>query len=92
MHYDIHYSTDPADQAATDLKALCDMREYVGEEYWAKLGAIFFNPRSLRPNLHSIMSWLCHIDTAAMFCGVSGRPIRAYKRAFLNNCNWRAKK
>jgi hypothetical protein len=67
--------------AAEDLRALTDMRDYVGEEKWATLGEMFFGS-GVRPA--TPRDWLQTIDFALEFSEVKGRPVRAFKRAFLS--------
>lgn len=80
MHYDIHYSADKSE----DLKALNDLRDYLGQEalskLWGTLARSDLSTYSQRK--HLIQSARFAME---MFAGVSGRPVTALIRATFRN-------
>lgn len=73
MHHEIHYKPGPAE----DLRAMQDLRDWIGEERWAILGNYALGPHPLH-NLFRSVRMLCVLS------GVSGRPVNAYLRAILS--------
>lgn len=77
MHYTISYKDGP-DKAA---KALQDIREYVGEEHWARLGKLFIQPGETINGYGNAKEAVRMIRLALCFAGVHGYPVRAYLQA-----------
>jgi hypothetical protein len=84
MHYNITYLPGPAD----DLRALNDIRDYLGDFRWAKFWqnlTSHLSPDFRWANLpySAKREWRAAIILALDFVGVRGRPARAYVRAFI---------
>jgi hypothetical protein len=81
-HYTKAYK---ADKRTNDVQALRDMQEYMTEKHWTYFQDTFmaFGPQD-KVTYSTLKVWLHAIDFACMMVGVSGYPVRAFKRTFLS--------
>lgn len=77
MHYEIRYEDGPAKAA----KALQDIRDYLGEEHWARLGELFVQPGATIDGYGNAKKAVQCVRLALCFAGVRGYPVRAYLQA-----------
>jgi len=83
MHYDIRYDTSKGRKDVTvDAKALQDLRSYLGELRWEKIGQDIFGRSWNFASYHDRKMFVKGFRfQMAIVAGVSGRPVSAYLRA-----------
>ena len=82
MHYDVRYDTANESRDLVDLRALQDMREWLGEDRWRAIGEAYVQPGAPWPKAYSERKAIVrNIRMGFAIAGVQFRPVTAYIRA-----------